>query len=63
MSYCFIQMVELYKDPQGEMVFRNTTTNATGDVLPKVIKDDEITTLKKRINQLEAELKTIEVAL
>ena len=54
-------MVELRKDPKGEKIFSKTSMNPTGP-LDVPVKSDEVDTLRKRIKDLEMELKEREAS-
>ena len=55
-------MVELRKDPKGEKIFSKTSMNPTGP-LDVPVKSDEVDTLRKRIKDLEMELKEREASV
>ena len=59
------QMVGLYKDPQGKKIFREVGTNSTSTGISKesksIFSEDEVLGLRKRIKELEDEVKEKDV--
>ena len=50
-------MVELWKDPKGAKIFRETSMSPTSALdLSMSVKPDEVDILRKRIRDLEMEL-------
>ncbi len=59
------QMVGLYKDPKGEAIFERTSTHSTIPGLSSNEldeRDNEMNTLRRRIKELEDEVKKKEVS-
>ena len=57
-------MVRLYKDPKGDTIFTHVTNDATGAAgtgFATADDHDRVTTLEKKVKELQAQLAACEV--
>lgn len=59
-------MVRLYKDPKGDTIFTHVTNDATGAAgtgFATADGHDRVTTLEKKVKELQAQLTAVEVVI
>ena len=59
-----LQMVRLYKDPKGDTIFTHVTNDATGAAgtgFATADDHDRVTTLEKKVKELQAQLAACDV--